>query len=271
MTAIGAGAAAAIATGTITGSTLVTQGADARALFLPTNFFGADAAAVVRNTILSGGLGAWDAVVSDNDASVATGASLDIAASTYGAGRLRTIGTAAQVTEGAGTVTTVSPLLAGLPGGLDRHRCAARPRSTPGPPRACRRRPTSTAIRASSAPLDIGADEYLPPPLATIQTIVVDDTDAAISGLVTPRGSDTNWRVEVGPTTAYGATVFGATVIAKSVASQSVTAPIGGLRPATLYHARLVAVSAKGTTFGPDATFRTLAAPGPAITWRVPR
>ena len=42
------------------------------------------------------------------------------------------------------------------------------------------------------------------------------------------------------------------------------TAPLTGLIPGALYHVRLVAISAAGTTDGPDQTFTTAAAPAPA-------
>ena len=170
--------------------------------------------------ILRGDVSGWDAAVYDNDVDAGTEASADIAFSAYGAGRLRTLTVSgngsATVTEGAGNITTVGPLLAGLPGGLDLHQLRGSPTIDAGTTSGL---PAATDFdgdpRVFGAAVDIGADEYLPPPLATIQTIVVDDTDAAISGLVTPRGSDTTWRIEIGPTTAYDATVFGASVIAE--------------------------------------------------------
>ncbi len=267
VTAVGAASIAAIVSGSVTGSTVVAEGGGARALYTSTLFFTGDAALTVRSTILRGDVSGWDAAVYDNDVDGETEASADVAHSSYGAGRLRTLTVSgngsATVAEGAGNVTTVGPLLAGLPGGLDLHQLRGSPTIDAGTTVGV---PAATDFdgdpRVFGAGVDIGADEYLPPPLATIQTIVVDDTDAVISGLVTPRGSDTNWRLEIGRTTAYDATVFGGAIVPKSVESQSVSAPIGGLRAATTYHARLVAVSAKGTTFGPDTTFRTLATPG---------
>ena len=276
VTALGAGAIAATVSGAVTGSTLVAEGSAARALFTSTLFFGGDAAVTVRSTILRGDVSGWDAAVYDTDVDEATQASADVAHSSYGAGRLRTLTVSANgsatVTEGAGNVTTVGPLLAGLPGGLDLRQLRGSPTIDAGTTAGL---PADTDFdgdpRVFGAAIDIGADEYLPPPLASIQTIVVDDTDAVINGLVTPRGSDSSWRLEIGRTTAYDATVFGGAIVPKSVESQSVSAPVGGLRPATTYHARLVAVSAKGTTFGPDTTFRTLASPGARQTAEVPK
>lgn len=267
--AIGADAIAAMASGTITGSTLVAEGAAADALHASTFYFGDSATATVRSTILRGDASGWDAVATDTDADAGTAAAIDIQTSSYGTGRLRTItvpGGSASAPELPGNVTTVGPLLAGLPGGLDLHQLRGSPTIDAGTVSGV---PAAVDIdgdpRVFGTAVDIGADEYLPPPLATLRTIVVDDTDAAITGVVTPRGSDTNWRVEIGRTVAYDATVRGATFIPKSVESQSVTVPVGDLRPATTYHARIVAESAKGTTFGPDTTFRTLAAPGPSV------
>jgi hypothetical protein len=45
--------------------------------------------------------------------------------------------------------------------------------------------------------------------------------------------------------------------------NHTVTASLTGLIPGGLYHIRLVATSAAGTTFGPDQTFTTAAAPPP--------
>jgi IPT/TIG domain len=51
--------------------------------------------------------------------------------------------------------------------------------------------------------------------------------------------------------------------VGADTASHTVTAPLTGLIPGALYHVRLVATSAAGTTFGPDQTFTTAAAPAP--------
>jgi hypothetical protein len=45
--------------------------------------------------------------------------------------------------------------------------------------------------------------------------------------------------------------------------NHTVTAPLTGLVPGALYHVRLVAFNSAGTTFGPDQTFTTAAAPPP--------
>ena len=278
VTAVGGDTIAAIMTGLVTGDTLVGEGAGARGLFTSTLFYGGSAAVTVRNSILRGDVSGWDAAIYDTDASGSTSASADLAASSYGAGRLRTLavpGGSATATEGSGNVTTVGPLLAGLPGGLDLHQLRGSPTIDAGTADTSAGLPVAIDIdgdpRVFAGRIDIGADEYLPPPLATIQTIVVDDTDAVINGVVTPRGSDTSWRLDIGRTASYDTTIQGPTFIAKSVESQSVSVPVGALRPSTTYHARLVAVSSKGTTLGPDTTFRTLASPNSGKTAEQPK
>jgi hypothetical protein len=83
-------------------------------------------------------------------------------------------------------------------------------------------------------------------------------TGAAASAAVTPNGVATTYRVEYGPTAAYGSATpwisggSGSAAIAVSV-------PLTGLAAATDYHARLVAQSAGGTTNGPDLGFTTTA------------
>lgn len=265
---VGAGSIAAIASGTITGSTLIAEGAGASALYTSTLFYAGSSAVTVRNSILRGDVSGWDAEVLDLDFLPATSAALDVDFSSYGAGRLRTATVSgnglATVAAGAANVTAVGPLLAGLPGGLDVHQLRGSPTIDAGTAAV-----TVGATdfdgdpRVFGTATDIGADEYLPPPLATIQTVVVDDTSAAVTGLITPRGSDTTWRMEYGLTTAYGSGVAGG-VVPKGTESQSVTSKLGGLKAGTTYHVRLVGESSRGTTFGPDTTFRTTSTPGGA-------
>jgi hypothetical protein len=77
-----------------------------------------------------------------------------------------------------------------------------------------------------------------------------------VSAEVYPEGAATGYRVEYGPTTAYGSRTAAATVAA-TVRSQIVTVPLGGLAPGATYHARVVTTSANGTSAGADVTFRT--------------
>jgi len=83
-------------------------------------------------------------------------------------------------------------------------------------------------------------------------------TGAAASADVTPGGAATTYRVEYGPTTAYGsATPW--TSAGSGTAAVAVSVPLTGLAAATDYHARVVAESAGGTTNGPDVGFTTAA------------
>ena len=95
---------------------------------LPTLFFGADAAATVRNTILRGGVGGWDAVgLRQRRRARRPPRPLDIAASTYGAGRLRTI-----------RHRRLRDRHRGRRQHHDRRPAARRPARRPGPPPAAR-------------------------------------------------------------------------------------------------------------------------------------
>jgi len=259
--ATGAGGIAAIATGSVASSTLVADGLGGQALYVSTVFFGGSAAVTVRNTILSGAASGWDGVAEDNDGVDGTTASLDVDRSSFGAGRLDRRGADTAITTGSANITTVGPLLAGLGGGADIHQLRGSPTIDAGAGDAAA---GETDIdgdpRAFGAAIDIGADEYLPPPVVALQSVVVSDTGAAVSGLVTPRGSDTTWSLEYGPTAAYGSSQSGGSVPG-SADSQLVGANITGLTPGTSYHVRLVGSSAKGTTNGPDVTFKTTSSP----------
>ena len=257
----GAGAIGAIATGTVTGSTVIADGLGGQALYASTVFFGGSAAVTVRNTILRGAAGGWDGVAEDNDGMDGTSASLDVDRSSFGAGRLDRRGTDTAVTTGSANITTVGPLLAGLAGGADIHQLRGSPTIDAG---AGDVTVGETDIdgdpRAFGASTDIGADEYLPPPVVALQQVIVSDTGAVVSGLVTPRGSETTWSLDYGLTGAYGSHQTGGTVPG-SADSQAVGTSLSGLTPGTTYHVRLVGSSAKGTANGPDFTFKTTSSP----------
>lgn len=83
---------------------------------------------------------------------------------------------------------------------------------------------------------------------------------ATLGGSVNPGGSATSYYFQYGPTRAYG----GQSAIGSAGAGTkgvSVGVGIGGLQPITIYHYRLVAVNADGTSLGADHTFQTTKVP----------
>jgi IPT/TIG domain len=95
---------------------------------------------------------------------------------------------------------------------------------------------------------------------------------ATVSGLVNPQGIQTQAFFEYGldlsqrgpgaSTTLYDQQTP-AQPVGSDTAAHTVTAPLAGLVPGALYHVRLVAINAAGTTDGPDQTFTTAAAAAP--------
>jgi hypothetical protein len=108
---------------------------------------------------------------------------------------------------------------------------------------------------------DIGADEFVPAPTAvTGPAGAVTGQSATLSGGVTARGVSTTYHFQYGSTTAYG----GATPKASAgagAAAVAAAATLGGLRPGTAYHYRIVATNAGGVAKGVDRTFTTVAPP----------
>jgi len=96
---------------------------------------------------------------------------------------------------------------------------------------------------------------------------------AVLTGSVNPGGADTSYYFQYGPTKSYG----GQSAIADAGAGThavNVSQPVAGLQPLTVYHFRLVAVSAAGVAIGSDRTLLTtkvplslaiLASPNPVI------
>jgi hypothetical protein len=111
------------------------------------------------------------------------------------------------------------------------------------------------------------------PSLNTGGAKTVTYSSATLGGSINPESSATSYYFQYGPTKAYGgqSAIGSAGAGAKSV---TVAAGITGLQPLTIYHYRLVAVNADGTTLGSDKTFQTpkvplslaiLASPNPVV------
>jgi streptogramin lyase len=99
----------------------------------------------------------------------------------------------------------------------------------------------------------------LPPVVTTDAASGIGSESATLNGSVNPLGSQTSYVFEYGRTTAYGSATA-SRILAAGGKPVGVSRPVGGLRPSTLYHYRLVAANAFGTRAGPDLTFTTLRA-----------
>jgi hypothetical protein len=122
---------------------------------------------------------------------------------------------------------------------------------------------------------DIGAFEYAPAsPVPLVvggsRPVVLGSTRATFAGVVNPGGLPSTARFEYGLDGRYrpsGVTVydhFTAPVqLAGGYHPVTISATVGGLVPAALYHVRLIITNGAGTGRGPDQTFVTAADPPP--------
>jgi phosphodiesterase/alkaline phosphatase D-like protein len=100
------------------------------------------------------------------------------------------------------------------------------------------------------------------PPVSTGSAVSVSDTGATLTGTVDPLGCTTTY------TFAYGSTTTAQTKAASAgsgLSARTVTTPIAGLAPNTLYHYRIRATSATGTSTGAERSFRTAPLPRPGV------
>jgi hypothetical protein len=90
----------------------------------------------------------------------------------------------------------------------------------------------------------------------------IQQTSAKLNGQVNPNGLDTHYYFEYGPTTSYGTRIPAGEGMDIGGGTSTIYTwnNVSGLAPGTLYHYRLVASNATGTTYGSDQTFYT---PGP--------
>ncbi|HEX3509825.1 MAG TPA: hypothetical protein VHT27_01875 [Solirubrobacteraceae bacterium] len=84
----------------------------------------------------------------------------------------------------------------------------------------------------------------------------VQSHEANVGGRLQPGGIETTYYIEYGPTEAYGEKTEEASA-GRGDVFEGASAELEGLEPGTLYHFRLVATNAHGTTFGEDRTFET--------------
>ncbi|MBS1886226.1 MAG: hypothetical protein JSU06_03470 [Actinobacteria bacterium] len=107
------------------------------------------------------------------------------------------------------------------------------------------------------------AETLAPTPMATVteQTVKhVGEVSAELVGKVNPEDSDTKVRFEYGTTTSYGTTTTEIDA-GSGVSAVEEDQVIGSLEPGTLYHYRIVATNAGGTTRSKDQTFETTVPP----------
>jgi tripartite motif-containing protein 71 len=115
------------------------------------------------------------------------------------------------------------------------------------------------------------ADETAPHILASTDTATgVSSLGAVLHGTVNPEGSATTYQLEFGTSKAYGSKLFPTEREAGSGRGNvAFSGTMGALTPETVYHYRVAAKNANGTTYGEDRTiipskWRVQAPPGQA-------
>jgi hypothetical protein len=126
----------------------------------------------------------------------------------------------------------------------------------------------TTAITGGAPVADAGNYKYgieavliAPPTVVTNAATAITGTTATLNGTVNANGTSSTVTYQYGLTAAYGTTVPGVPSPVTGTVVTPTTAAITGLTTNTLYHFRIVAVNAGGTTYGDDMTFTTAALP----------
>lgn len=108
-----------------------------------------------------------------------------------------------------------------------------------------------------------------PPSATTGSASAVMSTSATVSGTVNPNAQATTYSFQYGPTTVYGQTTATQSGGGGSAAVNA-SAALTGLKPDTVYHFRITATNASGTTTGADGTLTTAPSP-PTVATLAPR
>jgi CSLREA domain-containing protein len=109
--------------------------------------------------------------------------------------------------------------------------------------------------RPTGAGCDVGAFEIALPVAVTGAARKIGTTRAQLNGTVVPTGKPATYFFLYGQTKAYGGTT--ATKPTAGFAPQPARGAVKGLKPATIYHYRLVAKNSLGTARGRDRSFIT--------------
>jgi hypothetical protein len=117
---------------------------------------------------------------------------------------------------------------------------------------------TLPTIRSDVAAMLAGSPSTSSAPTArTGAATGITKTAATLNGTIAPNGGFTRWRFDYGRTTAYGSSTPVASA-GSGTATVAEAATVSGLRRATTYHFRIVAIDAAGVAYpAADATFRT--------------
>lgn len=118
----------------------------------------------------------------------------------------------------------------------------------------------ATAALALGAVAPGAAAAASPPAVSTGPPQAVSYASATFTGTVNPRGQDTTYFFQYGPTKAYGSQTALADA-GKGSATAHVRLSVVGLAPVTKYHFRLIAVNASGASTGGDGFFTTKKVP----------
>jgi hypothetical protein len=116
-----------------------------------------------------------------------------------------------------------------------------------------------------TTPADCRAGKSAPPAAVTTPATAVGNNGATLTAAINPRGCATTYHFDYGLTTAYGSSTATAGAGAGTAAVPAAAA-ITGLAAGTVFHYRVVAVSATGTTDGADRSFLTAAPAAPPTT-----
>ncbi|WP_026909779.1 hypothetical protein [Patulibacter minatonensis] len=227
---------------------------------------GRSAQATVTGSILRG---------PTNDASVVKAtdsATLNVASSFARLASFSTTG-APTVVNGGGN-STATPLFVGAASG-DVHQAAGSPTID-----AAGAAPGSSGLDVDGDPRtlgdapDAGADEFRPAPVAiTGAPSNITTNGATVAGIADTKGLAGTWKVEYGPTDAYGSATTPRS-LAAGRGQTEVAAALEGLAAGANSHYRFVVTTSGGTTNGPDIALTTLApaaptlvpVPGPTVT-----
>ena len=102
----------------------------------------------------------------------------------------------------------------------------------------------------------IATQSFTPPGVTTGSAASITTTAATLSASVNPNRQSTTYQFQYGTSTPYTSATT-ATSAGSGSSSGAVSGALTGLKPNTLYHYRIVATNASGTTDGADATFKT--------------